>query len=386
MDLLFNKTNLNFKLVILMICIFYTSYYYRRKPILLNIKKNNLINEVLLSTVTNYQDFVFNANFGILTQDIPKKLIKNPYISIVIPMFNSENFIKRSILSIQNQNLSEYEVIIINDFSTDNSSEIINKFGYKDKRIKIINNEKHMGLFYSRSIGALLSKGKYILPLDSDDMYLVHDTLYFVNIELKKNNPDFLLFKGIKSFNFTNFFKNENISIFRDDIKNKKIIYQPRIAMNYRRCSLQATCISKTLYRKVINSYSKKHLYDNITYCEDCITSRIIHELAKSCELFPKIGYLYIYRKSSNSHSELNIYKRKSEIYYIEVLYKYSKVCNQSKMFALKKFSEFIKNSNFKHLIKENKTKNIIKSLIIKIKNDKSIPSKDKKFINIDIV
>jgi len=242
-----------------------------------------------------------------------------------------------------------------------------------------------MGLFYSRCIGTLLSKGKYILPLDSDDMYLIHDTLYSVNIELKKNKPDFLIFKGIKSLNFKNFFINKDVFIFRDYIKNNQIIYQPRIAMNYRQCSLQATCISKNLYIKVINCYSRKHLYDNITYCEDCITNHIMREFSKSCELFPKIGYLYIYRESSSSHKELNVYKRKSEIYYIDVLYKYTKICNQSKMFAIKKFSELIQNPDFKYLIKENKTKNIIKSLIKKIINDKSIPMKDKKIININI-
>ena len=139
MILFFNNTNLKFKLFILLICIIYTCYYYIRKPILINIEKNNRINNVLLNTVTNSHNFVFNANFGILTQDIPKKVIKNPYISIVIPMFNSENYIKRTILSIQNQNLTEYEVIIIDDFSSDNSSEIVKKFGFKDKRIKIIN-------------------------------------------------------------------------------------------------------------------------------------------------------------------------------------------------------------------------------------------------------
>ena len=383
--ILFNKINLNYKFFILFIFIIYINYYYSRKPIILKFEKNDQLNNILLNALENSFDFVFDANFGILTQDIPKKININPYLSVVIPMFNSEKYIKRSILSIQNQNISEYEIIIINDFSSDNSSEIVNELSNLDKRIKMINNEKHMGLFYSRCIGTLLSKGKYILPLDSDDMYLIHDTLYSVNIELKKNKPDFLIFKGIKSLNFKNFFINEDVFIFRDYIKNNQIIYQPRIAMNYRQCSLQATCISKNLYIKVINCYSRKHLYDNITYCEDCITNHIMREFSKSCELFPKIGYLYIYRESSSSHKELNVYKRKSEIYYIDVLYKYTKICNQSKMFAIKKFSELIQNPDFKYLIKENKTKNIIKSLIKKIINDKSIPMKDKKIININI-
>jgi len=385
MLLLFNKIKHKFIKVLLYITFIYLDYYFGKNPILIYQKPPEL-NETLLNVATNSHEFVYNANLGILKQEISKKINENPYISVVMPMWNSENYIHRAIISVQNQNLSEYELIIINDYSSDNSSEIVNKLAYLDKRIKIINNEKHMGLFYSRCIGTLFSKGKYIFPLDSDDMYLVHDTLYFANIELRKNRPDFLLFRGIRSLNFTNFFENKNISIFRNYINNNTILYQPSIGMSYGHCSLQATCISKTFYKKIINSYSKYHFHDNITYCEDCITNHIMHQFAKSCELFSKIGYLNIYRESSSSHSDGNIYKRNSEIFYIDVLFKYTKICNnQSKMFSLKKFSDFIQNSAFKYVILDKKRKKMIKSLLIKIMNDKSISLSNKKFFTISI-
>ena len=163
-------------------------YNYNRNNTINNSEQNIKTNETLFEVVTNSHNYVFNAHFGFLTQSIPNKIKRNPDISVVIPIFNSENYIRRTILSIQNQNFSDFEIIIINDNSIDNSLKIVNKLSEIDKRIKVINNKKNMGQFYGRCIGTILSKGKYIFPLDSDDMYLIHDTFYSVYNELKKNN------------------------------------------------------------------------------------------------------------------------------------------------------------------------------------------------------
>ena len=94
----------------------------------------------------------------------------NPNISIVIPLYNCQTTIQFSITSIQKQYFQNYEIILINDYSTDNTSSIVNQLMQKDSRINIINNKKNMGILYSRSIGALISKGKYIFCLDNDDL------------------------------------------------------------------------------------------------------------------------------------------------------------------------------------------------------------------------
>ena len=157
------------------------------KAIYNNIDNNYALKETLLQAAKRSHYFVNNSQNGILTQKIPYEINKNPELSVIIPLFNSEKYIKRAILSVQNQNYTNYELIIVNDCSIDNSIKIVNKLSRIDKRIKIINNIKNMGIFYSRCIGVLKSKGKYILTLDNDDMFLIHDTLYFINIELKKN-------------------------------------------------------------------------------------------------------------------------------------------------------------------------------------------------------
>ena len=102
---------------------------------------------------------------GILINDLTNITIESPKISAIINFHNSQKTISRAVKSIQNQNISNIEIILVNDFSIDKSLEIVEEIQKKDKRIKIINNKKNMGTLYSRSIGALSSKGVYILKL-----------------------------------------------------------------------------------------------------------------------------------------------------------------------------------------------------------------------------
>lgn len=94
----------------------------------------------------------------------------NPKISVIMSVYNDENYLKESIESILNQEFKDFEFIIVNDKSTDNSLKIINKF--HDKRILIINNKKNLGLTKSLNIALKLAKGKYIARQDADDISL----------------------------------------------------------------------------------------------------------------------------------------------------------------------------------------------------------------------
>ena len=100
-------------------------------------------------------------------------LFGQPYASVVIPLYNSEKYITRTIKSIQYQNLSNIEIILIDDNSTDNTLDLVGKMKHDDKRIKIIKNKKNMGILYSRSIGVLSSKGKYLKIFSSRINYFI---------------------------------------------------------------------------------------------------------------------------------------------------------------------------------------------------------------------
>ena len=101
-----------------------------------------------------------------------KEITKNkkPLVSVNMVSFNSEKYIAESIQSILNQTYKNFELIIVNDGSTDNTLREINNFN--DSRIVIINNKNNFGIPHSRNIALRASNGKYIAIQDSDDVSL----------------------------------------------------------------------------------------------------------------------------------------------------------------------------------------------------------------------
>src|SRR5690242_9380591 len=87
-----------------------------------------------------------------------------------MPVYNASSYLREAIESILNQTYSNFEFIIINDGSTDNSLEIIRS--YHDPRISVVNNETNLGIIKTRNKGLKLAKGKYIANMDADDISL----------------------------------------------------------------------------------------------------------------------------------------------------------------------------------------------------------------------
>jgi len=97
-----------------------------------------------------------------------RKKIKSPAISVVMPVFNMENYISEAMESIINQTFVDFEFIIIDDASTDNTKNIIDS--YKDSRILRINNNIKKGNHISRNLALEICKGKYVCMMDADDI------------------------------------------------------------------------------------------------------------------------------------------------------------------------------------------------------------------------
>lgn len=134
--------------------------------------------------------------------------MKEATIAIIIPVFNVENVVNETLLSVKNQTMQPDEVIIINDGSTDNSLKIINYFknlhGWK------IISTSNQGLGLTRNFGRSISNSDYIYFLDSDDI-VTNDFIFRIHqIINENNNPDMILFSG-ESFNVNGNFKKPNL-------------------------------------------------------------------------------------------------------------------------------------------------------------------------------
>jgi glycosyltransferase involved in cell wall biosynthesis len=101
-------------------------------------------------------------------------MVENPLISIIIPVFNREKLIVRTLESIQNQTYSNWECIIVDDGSTDNTLNVIKSFVDEEKRFQIISHHHVGNANILRNIGINMAKGKYVAMLDSDDEFMPH--------------------------------------------------------------------------------------------------------------------------------------------------------------------------------------------------------------------
>lgn len=91
-------------------------------------------------------------------------------VSVIMPCFNSASFLAEAIQSVLNQSFKDFELIVIDDCSTDSTSILMDYFVRKDKRVKYLKNNKNMGISYSRNRGVREAQGRFIAVMDSDDL------------------------------------------------------------------------------------------------------------------------------------------------------------------------------------------------------------------------
>ena len=95
-----------------------------------------------------------------------------PMVSVVMPVYNAEQYLHETINSVLKQSYSNFELIMVDDCSKDRSLEILQEYAQKDSRLKIVKNVRNMGVAQTRNIGIQNSTGKYIALLDSDDVWV----------------------------------------------------------------------------------------------------------------------------------------------------------------------------------------------------------------------
>jgi len=120
----------------------------------------------------------------------------SPKVSIVVPTYNRADFLPKAIQSVLNQTYRDWEMIIVDDGSTDNTEEVVK--GYKEERIRYIVHKYNLGLSAARNTGIKNSRGKYIALLDSDDEWFPEKISCQINIFQKRDSE----FKGILVYPF----------------------------------------------------------------------------------------------------------------------------------------------------------------------------------------
>lgn len=242
-----------------------------------------------------------------------------PYFSLILPVYNVEKYVKRCVNSLLRQEYTDYEIILVDDGSTDSSGSICDKLADKNNNIFAYHKENG-GLSDARNYGMDRAKGNYILFIDSDD-WVDEKLLISLHNHLNKSNVDILKFgfQKMQEGNYKNtFFSYFNIGVY-DRRQIEETILPYTIGPKRLFCYEQNACKSVWSHVYSLNFLRENNIrfvYEREILNEDYLFN--LHTLlyAKSLEVTHYILYYYDYREGSLSKRYItNEFERKLKLH-----------------------------------------------------------------------
>lgn len=213
--------------------------------------------------------------------------------SIIIPVYNVESYLVQCLDSVLEQTLKDFEVICVNDGSTDNSLQILEKYASKDERIKIINQE-NQGLSCARNSGIKEASGDYLFFLDSDD-WIEPNTLEILSKSV--SDEDFIAFNGRR------FFEDGTVEELDEGVSELELTgwdYYNKYALKPHK--FHFVCVVLRLYKR---EFLLEHnlFFEKGIYHEDNLFTPIVCYYAKKVKVIPDSLYVYRIREGSISQT-----------------------------------------------------------------------------------
>ena len=206
----------------LIIILIHVTFYLKRIDI-----KEPILRKDFSEEWRDIKKFMYLSRNNILLDEkinINNYISENPKLSIVIPIYNGEKYLKQALTSIQNQDLKNIEIVLVDDCSSDQSVNLIKEMMLFDPRIKLFMNEENKGILYTKSKGVYLSMGKYVIVLDEDDIFGQRDALSTLYELAEKDDLDILGFSSM----FTESIRKKGSYIHH--YFETPIIFQPNIS------------------------------------------------------------------------------------------------------------------------------------------------------------
>lgn len=231
-------------------------------------------------------------------------------ISIVIPVYNVEKYVARCLNSILNQSFQDFEVILVNDASTDGSLKIVEKYAQLDKRFVVISHERNMGQMWTRKTGYSRAKGEYIIFCDSDD-YLLPDALQILYDAILSSGADIVASSFIRKA-----FDTETVLLNRLSYGNKiNSVYKSLLLGEFYH-SLWAKIFKASLFR----DYS----YETFEYQTNGEDAILFYQVLAHCkEIISIFTPTYCYQYNPNS-STVSIDKEKVQRMLFSQIWQYN--------------------------------------------------------------
>ena len=297
-----------FKIILLIIFSYYSFSLYSKEKLPQKISESEF-NEmksyiqansnISLDEIYSYRQLCRDKKFIEGNPNFKKS--ENPIITVIITMHNQAHCIHKCLRSVQNQSIKNIEILIIDDCSTDNSTETINEFQKEDPRIVLFSHEMNEGPIKSRADGVRLAKGTYINIVDGDDALAHKDILKHALYIAQKGNLDIIEFQAAsfkrKEFRtVVNAYSMINLTyiVYQPELKKKFFIISDNegIRAVQSRC-IYAKLVKNEVFKEALNFIGTKYTDDFILTYEDAIMAVGILQVAKSYFYLKELGYYY---------------------------------------------------------------------------------------------
>lgn len=249
-----------------------------------------------------------------------------PKVSIIIPIYNVEQYIHRCIDSIINQTLQDIEIILVDDKSPDKCPLICDNYAKKDKRIIVIHKNKNEGLGMARNSGIKVATGEFIAFVDSDDFVdqNMYEDLYH-HAKAKKCDTVFCSLTFLKNNHKINFKEVEEETIYEAENIHHFLLDMVGPLPSYKSDVKYMVSVCKAIYsRKIICQQQLLFSSEKVAASEDMLFQiDYIHKAQKICFL-PKYYYFYIQNNNSISHTYTNEKIHKLRLFLTEITKKLS--------------------------------------------------------------
>lgn len=220
-----------------------------------------------------------------------------PKISVIIPIYNVEKYLKRCLDSLLEQTFTDFEAICVNDGSADKSLHILKEYAKKDTRIKIVT-QSNQGLSMARNNGLKIAQGNYIYFLDSDDA--IHpQLLQIAHTFAIKHNADMVCFGYKKSDGIKYAPQNINIEKLQYKITDKPL----NLALSNSKFRIPFNVWTKFYKKEILNdiNFIKGILYEDYPH-----TYAILAKSPKTVLIDAQL-YFYTLNKNSISHQKITV-------------------------------------------------------------------------------
>lgn len=180
-----------------------------------------------------------------------KKTNKQPLVSVIIPAYNAEKIVGFTLDSVINQTYKNLEIICVNDCAKDNTLNVLEEYAKRDKRIKVLSNEKNLGVAETRNNAFKAATGDYIAFVDADDIWHLEKIEKQLNLMLKK---DYKL-----TYTSVQFIDNENNLTGQKFIVPEEVSFNKLLKQNV--ITLSSAMVSKDILKDRV--FHDDHLHED---------------------------------------------------------------------------------------------------------------------------